>query len=155
MKFQKKQLLDWKTVAIALTSLVLIGVPLFSGLSTTSLVLIYVGLIFFATMIYMLYWSIGRGHFRDLEAQSRMIFDQEEPEGRVLESTLERRQKEWPNPADPSVYEGRIPPSQDRSSPSQDRIPGSQMAPFSQYSGPVMGPGSSEGLDPDRPPLSY
>lgn len=37
------------------------------------------------TMVWLLAWAIRRGEFRDLRQNSRMIFDEGEPEGMVTD----------------------------------------------------------------------
>lgn len=43
-------------------------------------VIILLGLAFFATVILALVWAVKAGHFSNLEATSRSIFNEEEPE---------------------------------------------------------------------------
>ncbi len=45
--------------------------------------IILLGILFFAVSVITLYWSARRGQLRDFDAQSKVIFTDEEPEGEV------------------------------------------------------------------------
>jgi nitrogen fixation-related uncharacterized protein len=49
------------------------------------------GFLFFALAVLALYWAAKNGQFEHMEAGSKVIFDEEEPEGRVLDAFPERR----------------------------------------------------------------
>lgn len=50
-------------------------------LSPYVLVIICLGVLFFATAILVLYWCTKTGQFKDFEKGARSIFTSEEPEG--------------------------------------------------------------------------
>jgi hypothetical protein len=39
----------------------------------------------------MLYWSSNKGHFRNMDAQAKVIFTEEEPEGELSDSFPDKR----------------------------------------------------------------
>lgn len=80
--------LGWKKFLIL--GLVLGLCPLLTDFPAATIILMYIGLAFFMSVVWMLYWSAKTGQLRNFEAQSRMIFDEEEPEGEVLESSFDR-----------------------------------------------------------------
>lgn len=45
------------------------------------LVMVCLGILFFATSILVLYWCTKTGQFKDFEKGARSIFTEEEPEG--------------------------------------------------------------------------
>jgi len=49
-------------------------------------IILFLGLLFFATAVGALVWASKRGQFKDFEAGSRVIFDEEEPEGRIQDT---------------------------------------------------------------------
>ncbi|NCG09435.1 MAG: hypothetical protein GWO81_07740 [Verrucomicrobia bacterium] len=53
--------------------------------------IIVLGVFFFAITVFMLYWAANRGHFRNMEAQSKVIFTEEEPEGVFSDSFPDKR----------------------------------------------------------------
>lgn len=53
--------------------------------------IILLGIFFFAVTAYMLYWAANRGYFRNMDAQSRVIFTEEEPEGEFSDSFPNKR----------------------------------------------------------------
>lgn len=50
------------------------------------LLLFLLGGVFIALVVYALRWAFRDGQFNNLDAGSRVIFDEEEPEGEVLDS---------------------------------------------------------------------
>lgn len=58
------------------------------------LVIIFLmGLVFFASAIYGLVWASKKGQLRNFEKGSRVIFDEEEPEGEAQDAFPSRRKE--------------------------------------------------------------
>jgi cbb3-type cytochrome oxidase subunit 3 len=53
--------------------------------------IILLGIFFFAVTVFMLYWSSNKGHFRNMDAQAKVIFTEEEPEGELSDSFPDKR----------------------------------------------------------------
>ena len=53
---------------------------------TNLLPIIFLGVMFFAVAISMLWWSAKRGQLRDFDKQAKTIFTEEEPEGKISDS---------------------------------------------------------------------
>jgi nitrogen fixation-related uncharacterized protein len=49
------------------------------------------GILFFASAVYALFWASRKGQLRDFEKGSRVIFDEDEPEGAFQDSFPSRR----------------------------------------------------------------
>lgn len=48
-------------------------------------VLVFFGLLFFAVTVFALYWAAKNGQFDQFEKGSRAIFDEDEPEGLLID----------------------------------------------------------------------
>lgn len=48
--------------------------------------IVFLGVLFFTSAILALLWAAKKGHFFNMEAQARSIFDDEEPEGVCTDS---------------------------------------------------------------------
>jgi len=57
------------------------------------LVLVIFGLMFFGLAVYALYWAAKNGQFEQFEKASRAIFDDEEPEGVLMDTFPKKRIK--------------------------------------------------------------
>jgi nitrogen fixation-related uncharacterized protein len=55
--------------------------------------LIVAGILFFLTAVFALYWAAKNGQFEQFESGSKVIFDAEEPEGKVMDRFPVRKKK--------------------------------------------------------------
>lgn len=62
-------------------------------LSPYVLVMVCMGILFFATAILVLYWCTKTGQFKDFEKGARSIFTVEEPEGMQTDFFPRRKEK--------------------------------------------------------------
>lgn len=55
--------------------------------------IIFLGILFFIVAVSALHWSAKKGQFRDFDSQSKMIFTDEEPEGRISDTFPSKKKK--------------------------------------------------------------
>lgn len=73
-----KALLLCAVVVLALTTLLLLP-----GVTPSAIVLLLAVIAFFVGAVAAFYWAVRSGQFQQFDKQARMIFDEDEPEGRV------------------------------------------------------------------------
>lgn len=58
--------------------------------------LFVLALLITGSAIYAFFWAAKEGQLRDLDAQSRSIFDEEEPEGKITDAFPGKKKKKKP-----------------------------------------------------------
>lgn len=58
-----------------------------------SLIILILGVLFFTSVVFALWWAFKNGQFSNLEKNARSIFSEEEPEGEQTDFFPEKRAK--------------------------------------------------------------